>query len=161
MLDPDFVALQNDFLTRHAHLFPLPSSPPLLDLPLQFTDLHLTYQALIEPFLLSHLTVALPSFTLASLPPLIAHYQSNISYDDPTVAPYNEVIDVLVTLTDFDAFLQQMMEKREEMEEQKRVKEQSRAGAGRGGTGASLEGFGLQIVSLSSARAAGTTQRRM
>ena len=130
-------------------------------MPLLFTELHLAYQALIEPFLLAHLTSVLPSFSLASLPPLIAHYHTTTSRsDDPSLTPYNEVLDVLVTLSDFDAFLQQMMEQREVMEERSREKGKGRTTSGRGAAGASLEGFGLQVISLNSVKA-GTKSGRV
>ena len=63
------------------------------------------------------------------------------------MCPYNEVIDVLVGLTDFESFMRLMGEKREE-EEERRASEKH--GKGRG---AQLEGFGLQVTSLNQLKA--------
>ena len=141
------MALQEGFFARHAHQFPLPSSPPLPSLPLLYTELHLAYQALLEPFIVSHLTSTLPSFTLASLPPLVAHYQRSEQVDSSGLSPYNEVLDVLVGLSDFEAFFKLMQDRREEEEE---TKERERKGKGKR---SSLEGFGLQVISLNGIKA--------
>ena len=106
------------------------------------------YQALLEPFLVAHLTASLPSFALSSLPALIADRQSRPQSSEE----YNEVIDVLVALTDFESFLRLMMDKREELDDDDDDAAAKGPFAAAGAGSRALDGFGLVVTPLRSAR---------
>ena len=151
--EPAFMKLQRDFLSQHCHDFPLPasSSAPssaLTSHSLQQTQLHHDYTAIMEAFLTQHLTRTLPSFSLASLHPLLLQYQSSHSSGAEEEDEWNEAVDLLCGLSDYERFHQLMSERRLEMEQEEEQRQRQRAGGSR--LTSSLDGFGLQIISLKS-----------
>lgn len=109
---------------------------------------------------MQHLTAAISHFSLQTFAELIQHYQqhaddSNNSGEENN--EYNEVAELLYTLTDFQHFKTLMQEKKQEIEEEQQrqtasVSASPSVSSSRGTFRPSLTGFGLTITSLNKSK---------
>jgi len=146
LVDPAFISLQSAFLHQHCHEFPSQSSTS--ENSFHQTVRHQEYCSLIEGAIEQHLHSQIPNFSVAELSNLIRRFETQqLSTDDPTnesaeSSQYNEVIDLLLTITDFQHFKQLMQETQEES----RISQSKRSAPS--SAKAALDGFGLTITSL-------------